>query len=254
MQIAVGVLTVNRVVSNYLVDTLRSLRETSPGASVLVCVGSEDTSHVPTDVDVSVIPRQFLDKMPGRGPLYAITANMAHAYSGLLQRHPDADVFLVIEDDVAFAARWRDHIDWLIHAASKRSTMWVMSLCSSHDNSAFVPLVPTGSDISLWRHKQCLDFWGQQALAYTIHTFQWMQQHVVMCESTWQPSSPETRAVRNPNEQIQGDQAIKWFCHHNNVPLYVTNPSLVKHIGQKCSWGNGADSHAWTLPTKRFVP
>ena len=251
MRIAVGVMTINRDTVNYLAGTLASLQSTSEhlSHSVLVCVGNADTSHIEDLTSVSVIPRQFIDKMPGRGVLYAITANMAHTYEALLTREPKADLFLVIEDDIAFARKWTTVIEKLATMASSRSHNWVLSLCTSHNDDAFSPVAP-----GLWQHRRALDFWGQQALVYPPTTFRRMRQHVHTCEREWEPSTPTSRVPHNPNDARQGDQAIKWFCHVNNVPIYVPNPSVVNHVGQKCSWGQGADSEAWRNRTRRFVP
>jgi len=87
-------MTINRKVANYLAGTLASLRTTSAGLnySIIVCVGNEDISHIPTAEDVSIIGKNYLQMMPGRGVLYAITANMAHAYAALDAIKGNADV------------------------------------------------------------------------------------------------------------------------------------------------------------------
>lgn len=248
--ISVGVMTFPRSGVDYLSGTLTEIRSKSQSRVLpIVCVGHSKTPHIPADIPCFPMSDGEWANIATQDPLYRITRNMLHTYRAL-RRYP-SDLYIIFEDDLHLALNWDLSAAQFANLAfATVGPSWVMALCSSYDDGAF-HVVWKGEQSKLLKHKSTRDFWGQQALLYPSVTMDAMVEHLTGCVASWKHDAAIKANDSDHNYRRSGDQAVKWFCAENCLPLLVTAPSLAKHVGEKCSWSGGA-SVAFKHPTKRF--
>lgn len=204
-----------------LLSTIRSAlaKCSDPGSlSIRVLVDGLDTAHLAPEI-LSNARIQVLPCAPQDVPrIFRITFNHLRA---LTLVGGGSDPFgLVCEDDLQFARGWDKRC--LDTARALNLPMTVLSLCSAHDLGFFEP-----PRCGAMQFKDPRRFYGHQAML-------WSKDAAKLCADQLRAKMQIPWGSTEPTWVIDG--ATRTFCAENGVPVWATNPSLVKHVGYTSAW------------------
>lgn len=125
---------------------------------------------------------------------------------------------LVCEDDILFAKDWDRRclsIANTVHAP-------LLTLCSAHDLSVF-----DQNQSEALRFRKPSNFYGHQAVL-------WSKDVAKLSATQLKRRIDQWDGAKNVPWFIDG--ATRVFCEENAIPIWATNPSLAKHVGETTSW------------------
>ncbi len=213
----ISILTINRSPNpNYLGETLASLQISDWRHSripVNFIMGSENTGHVPHEFEASIVLWQE--------PRSKLHANFTRNYIRALCFHPGVDL-VICEDDVRFSRNWLARL--LFAVREIKASKFAISLYSASNLGA------KALDCGTWhRRYPARRFYGTQGVFYPAAVRSELAEYL------------ERNIGRRP-----GDLLIGEWCHQNKC-LFLTQGSVIQHIGS-CSTGLGGRCHlAWNL-------
>lgn len=141
--------------------------------------------------------------------------------SELYLRHPNADAYLICQDDVNFAAGLRSYLESVLWPAQ---TIGVVSLyCPSHEHTpgpaGFQAIEPG------W------DAWGALAYVFTNPGLRYFLSDLEVLNHRHHGPAQGNRNI---------DSVVGAWCQRTRQPYFIHRPSLVQHTGRTSTiWGNG---------------
>ena len=251
MKTAVCIISVSRPEQTifHTIETMRKRSTDSPDF-VAISVGDPNSSYVESIENVTLLRTTQHEWEDWGGASvhkgYLLTRNSLRALRWLAKT--GADLCLFAEDDIEFDFDWLKRVK--VIAEQSPSNVWGLCCSSAHPEWCFGKATQVGSD-AFARFTDPGLFWGTQLMAYPRAGAAGMASHVQKCISSWKNVS--TKLPRE-NWLAFGDQAVKTYFLENQIPLYVTLPSLARHTGRFNTWNpKGGESHAYRdHPTRRF--
>jgi len=256
MVTAICIATVSRPKGGTLDATIRELIE-------------KNLSNLPVRICVSIgcpVPEGYEDRLPSCVEFMKTTESDWEAWGGeethrgyhltwnLLRSHrwlarSGADLCVFAEDDIVLARDWLKRLHAL--ASASKVVDYGISACSSHPLWCFGKPVSTPGGDCIAEFVNPKLFWGNQLLAYPRSTAAAMAAYLQGCVNRW---SGDRHDICPEDSRYIGDQATKNFFLSARTPLFVTIPSLAKHVGEYSSWMRGerlSPAHR-DHPTARF--
>jgi hypothetical protein len=171
------------------------------------------------------IPEEF-NALPRstREPLVGAWPNFFLCLVELLMREPDAEGYLVVQDDVQFAADLpvRDYLERILWPGARAGIV-----------SLFCSRAYTQSQPGWYRFKGVWA-WGALAFVFSRDAARQFLADAEVVRHRWRP-------LRNGLTDIDG--CIGRWASRRNVPLYYPTPSLVQHVGEVSSLWPGERAH-----------
>ncbi len=205
---AVGVTTAPRPVTT-IADCLASLAAAGWDQPRLFVDGA-----APIPPSFASLPRTDRNPQLGAWPSYYL------ALAELLMREPEADAFLMVQDDVLFAADF-DVRAYLERILWPGKTPWTVSL--------FCPRPYTQPEPG-WHAFEDDWIWGAQAFVFSREAAQFFLADLEVVRHRWNHD-------RNPLADI--DWCIGQWASMRKRPIHYPTPSLVQHIGELSSLWKG---------------
>jgi hypothetical protein len=174
-----------------------------------------DTPYLFLDGTVRV-PERFAH-LPGvlREPRVGCWPNYYLALAELLMRHPEADVYLLAEDDVLFydAESLRDYLEQMLWP--DRRPCLVSLYCSSAYSAREFG----------WRPLPSRWTWGSLAFVFPPRVAQDFLLDRGVCDRRWGRWQEKDGGLRNT------DIVVGLWAMRQRIPIWYPTPSLVQHIG-----------------------
>jgi hypothetical protein len=230
------------------------MRERDPLAAqseIIVSVGSPEPVEPVENATVLTTSEATWDSWKLDHAGYRLTRNALRAHRALAES--DADLCVFAEDDVEVSTNWLTRAASLVERASRSHARFALCGCSSHPMWCFRDTVRVGSD-SYVRFSDPNLFWGNQLLLYPRSTISAMTAHIQTCVAAWTKSRP--KAIDPKDIHLFGDQTTKTFFAATKTPLFVSIPSLARHVGEENTWSalGGASVAFRDHPTARWKP
>jgi hypothetical protein len=168
------------------------------------------------------VPERF-GHLPGtlRSPEAGAWPNHYLALFELTLRHPDADAFLVLQDD-ALVYDGEDVRVYLEEVLWPAGPPPVVSLYCPEPYTAGSPG---------WHRFRKAWLWGAQAFVFSPEAARMYLLDPDVCQHRW-------RSARGGLTQI--DALIGWWARRRRVPVWFPTPSLVQHVGESSTlWSDG---------------
>jgi hypothetical protein len=167
----------------------------------------------------SDIPTSFGGSVTWRTPPIGAWSNWFTALGELYQREPQADAFLLIQDDVVFVQGLRDYLEVELWPDERTGVV------SVYTSAMYVPQRPGFAQL---RHSVGLI--GALALIFPPSAVR----------SLLSDAFALRHSLNERNGQRDIDQVIAHWSLRTKRPLYVHSPSLGQHIGQTSTVWEGA--------------
>lgn len=138
-----------------------------------------------------------------------------------LELQNSLDLVLICEDDIKFSKAWRYYLDNILTEIKRKySSEWVLTLYR------FLPgMKPHYDENKKWFETSKGHFYGTQAIVYPKCVLEKISQYLYQ------------NCVNARNHAI--DDGIGVICEKKSIPLLVTVPSIVQHIGEKTTGLSG---------------
>jgi hypothetical protein len=162
------------------------------------------------------VPERFAH-LPGvlREPRIGCWPNYYLALAELLMRHPDADAFLLAEDDALFCGGepLRAYLEQMLWPD------WRPCMVSLYCPSAY-----TARNVG-WRPLSSRWTWGALAFVFPRQVAQALLLDRRVCDHRWGRWHEDDKGLANT------DLVIGSWAWRNRIPIWYPTPSLVQHIG-----------------------
>jgi hypothetical protein len=160
--------------------------------------------------------------------------NWFGALEGLYVDYPDADAYLIVQDDVVFAKNLRTFLSYDLWPETPERC-GAVSLYCSHRYTIRKPQdvnKQTGEVISWWAPLEVgcsllnpkRELWGALALVFSRDAAQELL------------NDPKVHTSHSGNRI---DQRIRAFCARHNRGMWIYRPSLAQHVGIDSATGHG---------------
>ena len=203
-------------VKDWAVGITTAPRDQETLTACLESVADAGWDHPRLFVDGQVSERSIPGDLPvtHRDPQIGAWPSWYLSLAELVMRHPGADVYMIIQDDVVFYRHsgLRDYLENLLWPDPK---LGIVSLYCSRAYSEKEPG---------WKRLEEPLVWGAQALLFSPES---------ALDFLSNPYVIRHRLTENGLTGI--DSLIGRWAEANDVPIYVPNPSLVQHIGHVSS-------------------
>jgi hypothetical protein len=168
------------------------------------------------------VPERFAD-LPGvvREPRVGCWPNHYLALAELLMRHPDADAYLLAEDDALFydGESLRDYLEQMLWPDRRPCLL-----------SLYCPSVYSARSLG-WRPLRRKWAVGSLALIFPRHLAQDFLLDQAVCDHRWQRGQEPCGGLANT------DVVIGRWAFRKRVPVWYPTPSLVQHLGVTSTLG-----------------
>jgi hypothetical protein len=242
--LAVALVTVPRP-EGYIKQTISSLEDSGfflfhRDLPLRLVAGGLDTSHIER---LKAKPTKFMldpleDAEAAKLGFHSLDRKQRCAFGHLrAMRHllsagPGWDTALIIEDDVRFAKGWRRYLDRVVSAIRRiYGERWMLTLYRIDHAHQKGTLAEHQKGRTYYEPDESAPFWGTQAIVYPRETLKLMPESLI--------EGCIKRFVQ-PVDITLGD-----FAKRNGIPILVSVPSLVQHIGDnttgQSSWFHQAE-------------
>ena len=172
-----------------------------------------DSPHLFMDSAVRVSGR--FGHLPGtlRGPAAGAWPNHYLALLELSLRHPDADAFLLLQDD-ALIYDGENVREYLEQALWPGGRLPIVSL--------YCPAPYTAKRYGWHRYRRSW-VWGAQALVFPRATLHAYLRDRFICQHRWRGRTAGLKQI---------DVLLGWWARRRGTPFWYPTPSLVQHIGE----------------------
>jgi hypothetical protein len=153
--------------------------------------------------------------LPGtlRSPAAGAWPNHYLALLELALRQPDADAFLIVQDDALLydGENVRAYLEQALWPAGRLPVV-----------SLFCPEPYTAEHYGWHRYRKNW-VWGAQALVFPRAVLQAYLRDRAVCEHRWRSGG---------GGLVQIDVLIGWWARRRRIPFWFPTPSLVQHVGE----------------------
>ena len=218
MRIGYGVVTINRP-GGFIHPMLGSLDRSGFTGDLMLSCGTDDASHLAPyrtgRYMIREMPRKEMEKFRFDAITRGARCSLGHYWCmrGLLERPENYAAVALFEDDVIFPTGWEKRLEAILgDVRTKLGDRWIMSL--------YLPDYCVGwyyGKGDLWFEANKKTFFGSQAILYPR-------------EIAEEFMSTTLLAFIDAGKRAT-DMAVAEFCSEKDIPLVVTTPCLVQHIG-----------------------